>query len=432
MYKLLTIVLIIPFLSFSQPLSTAGFKTIDNISYFVLPAAAGTDVTKELQTAIGTYKNVLIENPYYVFKPLNISNNCRLRGTTNAALISTDINIINITGDNNLLDGITFSPSGKVDPDGAVVYVTGGHNTIRNLVFNYTFTSQYPKAVWLSGPRSFYNLVEKNLINGLGITFDWIASFNSINENKIYNSPGNGVSGIGNGKAPCQGNQVTNNLIVNTGRIGIEDQQYTVNTLIKGNIVVGTGWLYPGHDLGISAVGITPVIKVNTVKQYKTMGIEMHGNRGGICEQNEIEDLSKKWSGVMLNYISPADSTVGMVTVKDNEITGCALAIDLYGTNTPNAFITGNKLSNFNEKGIRVDCEGDNLNISIENNNFYYKTKASKQRYGIFVNGGINKSNQKLSLKSNQFYYENGLPKEQEIYCNIDTSVSITTIPKWY
>lgn len=396
---------------------------------FIFTAEAGSDVTESLQAALNNYKIVYITKPYVISNSISPQSKGSLIGINDAALIAS-------TNTNGLLKsrgvyidlrnkryakiaGVTFKPAvNMLDMaryGNAVILLTNSSNcTIDGNIFDFKF--EYAKgmdAIWVT-TASNSNVISNNLVKTLGITYCENGSSNNlVKKNHLINSSSNALGGIGNGSEFCYNNEVIDNYIENAGRMGIEDQQKTSGSIIKGNVVIGSGKipnLGAGLGMGISAVATNSIVENNKVVDAKSYYIEIRGNSNMKAINNEIIDGGTQ-RGIFVNFVGKSSSPLAnlQTLIQGNKITGCLKGIETFGDGTTQLVtIIKNDIINPSFQGINIDLRGlSSSSISILENKIVYNVKSNTSRHGIVTYTTVpsGQQNTKMLINKNNITY---------------------------
>lgn len=371
--KHLALLLLMPFASMAQ----VQFK-----------AVSGTDQTAGLQASLTANKNVSIDANYIITSPLVIPSGGSLTGSgslkaseSSTGLLKSRGIYINETGkDKVTVKGITFQPSNGMSVNGwatAVILLQGSTNCIvENNVFDFTFS--YAKgidAVWIT--NSSFNIVRNNVCKTVGITYaENGSSYNLCENNQIYAANANALGGIGNSKTPNLNNIIRGNYIQDAGRMGLEDQQNSIGSIIQGNVINGTG-KGANDGIGISAVANNTLVLGNSLSGYKQYGIEAGGNCGNRVIDNTLVGNA---TGIIANFTKAI--TGDPTLIQNNRIKGATTAIQIFGNINPVAVIDANTITDA-MKGIDLDWGNGSADIQATNNTFYFNLPTNKTRVGI-------------------------------------------------
>jgi hypothetical protein len=392
---------------------------------YLFDAPSGTDVTVALQAALTANKTVQINKTYLISDALTIPSggtltsggikNAVLKASnTRSGLLGSRAIYINISGKNAVsVLGIKFQPALNMTEQSAyantVILLSNSSNcTIADNTFDFNFLyAKGMSAIWITGPLAVSNKASGNVIKTLGITYcENGASYNIVQNNQLINASSNALGGIGNGTSPCTNNQVLNNTITNAGRMGIEDQQNTVGTIISGNTIIGAGkmpGIALGLGMGISAVAKNTVVKQNKITDVKDYYIEVGGNNNVSVLKNEIYD-SGKYSGIFVNFTAKVANDLSKQTsIKGNSVTGCSAGIETFGLATTQYItIDSNQVIDPVARAINIDA-GNSVksSILINNNTIRYNKPTNASRYGIVTYTRTSSSKQDYTFKVN-------------------------------
>ena len=385
---------------------------------FLFKDDPNTDVTAQLQESLKKYKNVYIDDEYLISTSLTILSGGSLTGIKKASLTATTNTTgllnsrgtyINIESDDHVtISGIRFKQNKNLtDAAGwgkSVILLTNSSNCLISKN-NFDFSFAYSKgieAVWITGPSSHDNVISENYIKSLGITYcENGASNNTVEKNQLINSHSNALGGVGNGSIPCTANKVLNNYIENAGRMGIEDQQNTSGTIIKGNTIQGTGSKHGidiGVGMGISAVAKNTIVEGNKISDAKDYYIEVAGKSNITISNNEIHDTGKE-KGIFINFVGKS-ATNQTTIIKGNKLVGCLKAIETFGDGTTQSInIEGNNIIDPIITGIDINIgRSVESSISILRNKLTYSNTTNEARYGMVTYTTVESGSQKIDF----------------------------------
>lgn len=405
--------------TFTGPIKRASSEsTIVPEGAFLFKGDPNTDVTAQLQEFLNKYKNVYIDNEYLISTSLTISSDGSLIGINNASLtastnttglLSSRGTYINLDNKHHVkVSGIKLKQNKNLNDEASwgktVILINNSSNClIAKNIFDFSFAySKGIEAVWITGPSSSNNVISENYIKSLGITYcENGASNNAVEKNQLINSHSNALGGIGNGSKPCTNNKVLNNYIENAGRMGIEDQQNTSGTIIKGNNIQGTGALpgiKTGVGMGISAVAKNTIVVGNKITNAKDYYIEVAGKSNISISDNEIYDTGKE-KGIFINFVGKS-VTNQTTSIKGNKLVGCLKAIETFGDRTTQSItIEGNHIIDPIITGIDINIgRSVKSSISILENIIIYNTKTNEARYGMVTYTTVASGSQKIDV----------------------------------
>ncbi|WPU95679.1 glycosyl hydrolase family 28-related protein [Mucilaginibacter sabulilitoris] len=379
--------------------------TAVNVKTFGAVGDGVHDDTKAIQNAING-KNVLVltKGTYIINKTLAMRSGVSIYGTNGAAikagpamsgtlLVSGRYFSLNSVSGSAVVN-LKFLPSTKSFTPGAwansVFYISNSpKNSFKYNTIN--FTQAYKNAgiegFWVSGTGSTNNFIGYNKLYTVGMEYaESGASNNIIIGNTIQNSHSNGLSAHGNTAVYCKGNQVINNTIINAGHMGIEDWGNMDGTILKGNVVSGTGKspTQNSDGMGISLVGVNTVAVLNTISDAKLMYMEIGGNHNLRIDSNLINDAASLIPGIVVNFRSatPANAKTASSKIGYNTINNCWEGISVEGDFTPAATIIGNRVNNSKYIAINVNSNSS-FNVNVSNNSITYSKPNVQARNAI-------------------------------------------------
>lgn len=365
------------------------------------------DDTQAIQNAINA-KSVLVftKGTYIINKTLVMRSGVSIYGTNGATikagpsmsgtlLISGRYFSLNSVSGSSVVN-LKFLPSTKNFTPGAwanaVFYISNSpKNSFKyNIItFNQAYNASGIEGFWVSGAGSTNNFIGYNKLYTAGMEYaESGASYNIIIGNTIQNAHSNGLSSHGNSTIYCKSNQVINNTVINAGHMGIEDWGKVDGTLLKGNVVSGTG-KSPSESadgMGMSLVGINTVAVLNTLSDAKLMYMEIGGNHNCRIDSNLINDAASLIPGIVVNFrgSTPANTRAASSKVGYNTIYNCWEGISVEGDYTPAATIIGNKI--YNSKYIAINVNSNSsFNVNVTANNIIYSKPNVQSRNAIVV-----------------------------------------------
>ena len=388
-----------------------------------------TDDTKAIQNAINAQSVLVFKKGTYIINTtLNMRSNMKIYGTGGAAikagnamsgklLVNGRCIFINSCTNVNIIN-MTFLQSDKSYSLGtwgnSCIYILNStKNTIVYNKFNYHQPYQHLgiEAVWVAGTGSNYNYILKNLVNTMGIEYGENGAIGTtVQGNTINKSFSTALSADGNvATAYCKNMVVTNNIINNAGYNGINDWGYVDGTVIRGNIITGTGKSPTEYAMGegIQAVGVNTIVAGNTIIDAQAEYIECAGN-DKLIDSNKIIDYNLKAEGIVVNTIPAlaAKNARRFTTVLDhNSITGCLESVEIIGSVTPSVVVKNNTFINPRNTGVNVNANVPTYSLTITGNTFNFTTPSAGMRRAM-VSYAANKTNtQKIYLGNNTFNY---------------------------
>jgi hypothetical protein len=363
------------------------------------------DDTQAIQNAING-KSILVftKGTYIINKTLTMRSGVSIYGTNGAALkagpamsgtllVSGRYFSLNSVSGSSVVN-LKFLPSTKSFTPGAwansVFYIANSpKNSFKYNTIN--FTQAYKDAgiegFWVSGTGSTNNFIGYNKLYTAGMEYaESGASYNIIIGNTIQNSHSNGLSAHGNTSVYCKGNQVINNTIINAGHMGIEDWGNMDGTILRGNVVSGTGKspTQSSDGMGMSLVGVNTVAVQNTLSDAKLMYMEIGGNHNLRIDSNLINDAASLIPGIVVNFRSstPAVAKTASSKIGYNTINNCWEGISVEGDFTPAATVIGNRVNNSKYIAINVNSNSS-FNVNVSNNSVTFSKPNVQARNAI-------------------------------------------------
>jgi hypothetical protein len=364
------------------------------------------DDTQAIQAAINKASVILLpKGTYIINQTLVLRSGIKIYGTNGATikagpsmsgtlLVSGRYFSLNSVSGSSIIN-IGFQPSAtKAFTPGAwanaVIYISNSpKNSFKYNVFNFkqSYAAAGIESFWVSGTGSTNNFLGYNKMYTLGLEYaEAGASYNTIIGNYIENAHSNGMSAHGNATVFCTNNQVINNKVINAGHMGIEDFGKTSGTLLKGNIISGTGKSpTEGADgMGMSLVGVNTVAVLNTLSDAKLMYMEIGGNHNQRIDSNLINDANSLIPGIVVNFrgATPAGSKAASSSIGYNSVWNCWEGISVEGDINPNAKITGNKV--YDSKYIAINVNSNaGFNVNVSGNTIIYNKPSVQSRNAI-------------------------------------------------
>lgn len=389
-----------------------------------------TDNTAALQRLIDTAKSTIYlrSGTYIINKTINLKAGSKIFGevstvikagnSMSASLLDHGRYFYAEQAHNAVLNQLTFSQSGQPynyrDWNNACIYISNSKNvSIENCYFDFhlAFNKVGMEAIWVGGPGSKSNIIKNNKISSLGIKYaENGADSTLVEKNTLTNAYSNALTANGNNNADkILGCKIFNNTITNAGRMGIEDWGNTDGSVIKGNIIIGTG-IDPQQaidGIALSAVGINVSVIDNQISNSKIYAIEVRGNYGVKVTGNVLKDNPTS-TGIILNYTFPAlvDNNLA-AEIANNNINNSAIGIHIFGDYQAKAFISGNTFTNTINKGISIESGALNYRLDLLKNNFTFTQRTDQERYGIFSYSSFNpgSANQIINVSMDSLTY---------------------------
>jgi hypothetical protein len=299
-----------------------------------------------------------------------------------------------LTGIDQVVKNIHFRPGvngpKSTDPLAVNVRLDGVRGTVRNCRFRTGSTM----AVGVIQPAATNNRILENYVDGSAITYSWGGSGGTVVAgNLIENSPGNALSGVGNGDSPNEDCWVTDNIVTNAGRMGIEDWNNTQRTVIRGNSV------RTAANIGISAVGQSCIVEGNDVIDSAYAGIET-GCNGSVIRGNKIRwcaAAEDNGHGIIVD--GHASEFQSGATVSQNLLHNCTNGVTVWNTLTV-VTISGNVISDPIYHGLHMESTADAVTC---NTNMVRFNKPGESSSGFRT--GILAGARALSVSGNTVTY---------------------------
>ncbi len=363
------------------------------------------DDASVIQTALNSESVVFFPaGTYIINSTLNIRPGVKLYGTGGATiksgnsmrgtLLSMGRYVYISNADNSLITNIRFQQSSQSFSLGqwanACIYVINSKGT--NISYNnFDFKLPYSKTglegIWVSGKLSENTLIKANKLTSVGIEYAENGANSTIADgNYITHAANDGLSSHGNSLNWCTKHIVSNNIIENSGLMGIEDWGNVDGTLIINNTINGVGKdpAQALNGIGISAVGINTRVVNNKLTDAPIYYIESGGNN--IIDSNIINDTRGKAIGIMSNFTAVQSATIaGMwksnaMRITGNVITGCDRSIVVFGNYSPNVNIAANTITNPGSVGINVDSASPLYTINVTDNKILFNIPNTHAR----------------------------------------------------
>jgi len=387
-----------------------------------------TDDTKAIQNAINAQSVLVFKaGTYIINSTLLMRSGVKIYGTGGAAikpgnamsgtLLSLGRCIYIYANYQSQITNMVFLQSNQAYNLGvfgnACIYIRDSQNTVLTYnKFNYHQPYQHIgiEAIFVDGMKTLNTFIYKNICNTAGIEYAENGASGTIcSTNTVNNSHSNALNGEGNGTQYCTKIQVVNNIINNAGYNGINDYGLIDGTLIKGNLITGTGkspteW---AMGEGIQAVAVNTIVSCNTIIDAQAEYIECATNNK-LIDSNKIIDYNFKAEGIVVNttpnnFQSAARRTTTIID--HNNITGCLDAIEIFGAYTPSVTIKNNTINNPKSSGVNIIASASSYSLTVSNNTFNF-TKPSLGVRKAVVTSTSNKTNtQFVAFNTNTFNY---------------------------
>ncbi|WP_316809994.1 right-handed parallel beta-helix repeat-containing protein [Pedobacter heparinus] len=391
-----------------------------------------TDNTAALQKLIDERSEIYLKSGTYIInQTVNLKAGVKIYGegstiikagnNMSGTLLSNGRYFFGNTADQFIINRITFAQSDQPyhwsEWNNACIYILNSKSTIiENCVFDfhlpYALTGM--EAVWISGPASSNNTIKNNRLLTLGIKYAENGADGTIVEsNDIKNAYSNAVTANGNHLTDySSGCQVLTNTITNAGRMAIEDWGKTNESLIKGNVITGTGKdpKQAIDGIALSAVGTDVRVTGNIISDSKIYAIEVRGNCNVAVANNVILENPGS-TAIILNYTFPVPENIQharAATVTGNKLSKSDIGIHVFGDYEANALIQSNTFTNIITKGISIESGAATYKLDVEKNHFAYTISTDKERFGVFSYTKYNSSaavNQVINLVADTISY---------------------------
>ncbi|MFD2146831.1 right-handed parallel beta-helix repeat-containing protein [Mucilaginibacter antarcticus] len=389
-----------------------------------------TDDSNALQKALNSGNTLVFPaGTYIINKTLNVKANTKIYGAV-GAVIKTGTNMKGTLltlgryfylkdANDCVINNIKFRQSTQsfkfAKWSSACIYLENSPNgrfTYNFFDFNLPYSNTGFVAIWAGGSGTRNTLIKGNRLISAGIEYaENGASGTTVEANYISNAPADGLVAHGNTPEYCTGNLVTNNVIENSGYMGIEDWGNIDGTIIRNNTIKGTGKNDANHDaIGISAVGVNTQVTNNSITDAVFYYIEVAGSHNLLVENNVIYDNKKQAMGIIINFTGtmPAVSILKGTIIKNNTINNCFKGVAVEGDFSPNVEIVSNTVNNPLFEGINVDTAcPSNFTITIKDNNIQFTTPNERERKGmqLYSNLAHGAGDQNISLINNTLTY---------------------------
>jgi hypothetical protein len=390
------------------------------------------DDTNDIQAALNSETVLMLPaGTYLINNTLNMRPGVKLYGTGGAiikagdnmqgTLLSRGMYFYVSNTANCLIGNINFQKSTQPFNLGAwgnaCVYIIDSKNiVVNNNVFN--FDLPYAKiglaGIWVSGSSSANNIIKNNKLTSVGIEYaESGASSTIVDGNYINHAPNDGLSAHGNSDIYCNYNIVINNVIENSGLMGVEDWGNVNATLIKNNTITGVGKdpAQQKDGIGISAVGINTRVVSNKITDAPIYYIEVGGTN--TIDSNIMNDTQGKAIGIIGNFTGTTSKSAtpvrnsNVMTITSNTITGCNRGVVIFGNYSPNVNINNNTIINPIFIGINVDSASPSYTISVSDNKTSFTIPNTQVRKAFESYTSLkNARNQKITLDNNIVTYD--------------------------
>lgn len=391
------------------------------------------DDSNALQNAINAENTLVIPKGVYIIsKTLNMRPGVKIYGTDGAIIkasllmsgtLLTQGWFFLLQNDDNcsfinleLQSARTFKPS---DWFNSCIFVQNSKNTtISYNYFNFSlpYAANGVNAVWVTGDGSTNTIIKSNQLKSVGIEYaEAGANGTIVDGNTIDHAPSDGICGHGNTDTYCAGNVIMNNIVTNSGMMGIEDWGKIDGTIIKNNKVTACGKDPKQHSdgMGISAVGVNSFVLNNVITDAQAYYIECY--RNNTIQGNVINDTEGTAVGIIANYTSEDQSVSKRVssthTIANNTVNGCNYGVYVYGDFiTADINIASNTVNNPVGVGVNIDNNSNAYRITVSNNNINFTVPNSGSvRKGCETYTTLNQrnTNQVITFNNNTINFAN-------------------------
>jgi hypothetical protein len=351
------------------------------------------DDASSIQAALNSESVVFLPpGTYIINNTLNMRPGVKLYGTSGAiiksgnsmqgTLLSMGRYIYVSNTNNSLITNIRFQQSAQAFNLGqwanSCIYIINCKGTTisyNNFDFNLPYSKTGLEGIWVSGELSENTLIKANKLTSVGIEYaENGANSTTADGNYITHAANDGLSSHGNSLTWCTKHIVSNNIVENSGLMGIEDWGKVDGTIIINNTINGVGKdpAQASNGIGISAVGINSRVVNNKLTDAPIYYIESGGTN--IIDSNIINDTRGKAIGIMSNFTALQSATIvsrwksNVMRITGNVITGCARSIVVFGNYSPNVNIVSNTITNPGLVGINVDSAAPLYTINVTDN----------------------------------------------------------------
>jgi hypothetical protein len=389
-----------------------------------------TDDTKALQAAFNSHSVLLLKGGKYIINTtITMPAGLKLYGTGGATItagnsmsgtLSTLGRYLFINNSNrNVINNVTFTKSSEAFNLGvwgtSVIYIENSpYVNVSYCKFNFNQPYQHSgvKAVWCEGTGTLYTYIWHNTCNTVGIEYaEAGASGTSVMYNTINNANSNALSGDGDNPSYCTGIQVCYNTINQAGYNGVNDWGTIDGTLIRGNVINGTGKSPSEGALGegIQCAAVNAVVTLNTISDAQAQYIEV-GSPSTRVDSNKIIDTKLTMLGIVVECMVTPSSRCKTTTaeVGYNNITGCLNAVQVIGNVTPSVNIRYNTINNPKNIGVNIVSNSASYVVNLTGNIINMTTPSLQARNAILSYATPMTTTQLVNLTNNNITYGTG------------------------
>jgi hypothetical protein len=386
-----------------------------------------TDDTRAIQNAINAQSVLVFNKGTYIINQTiiarsgvkiygkngaTIKGGGAISGTLSSAGRYFDIENCN----NNQITNLVFVPSIKAFSLGAwansLIFIK--NSTYTNVSYNrFNFNLPYAAggvdAIWVDGAGANHTFIYKNTCNTVGIIYAEAGASNTLcQSNTVNNSHSNAIIAHGNGTVFGTGNQVVNNTINNAGFNAIDDFGLMDGTVIRGNVINGSGKSpTEGWDgEGIQAVGVNTVITGNYIADAQAEYIELSSTNKTV-QNNTLVDKGNTAAGIVVNTnMNTQTNARSSATVIDhNTIYGCHDGVEIYGTYPTSVQVTNNTFYNPLSTAVEVINKSTTWNVTLSGNIFNMNKPNLQARNAVLTYTSTPSTTELVNLSNNTFNY---------------------------
>ncbi|MGF7080685.1 glycosyl hydrolase family 28-related protein [Mucilaginibacter sp. UYCu711] len=389
------------------------------------------DDASSIQAALNSESVVFLPAGNYIINTtVNMRPGVKLYGTGGAiiksgnsmqgTLLSMGRYFYLSNADNSLITNIRFQQSKQTFNLGkwanACIYIINSKSTTisyNNFDFHLPYSKTGLEGIWVSGELSENTLIKANNLTSVGIEYaENGANSTTVDANYITHAANDGLSSHGNSLTWCTKHIVSNNVIENSGLMGIEDWGKVDGTIIDNNTINGVGKdpAQAVNGIGISAVGINTRVVNNKLTDAPVYYIESGGTN--IIDNNIINDTRGNAIGIMSNFTAVQSATIvsrwasNVMSIAGNVITGCDRGIVVFGDYSPNVNIVSNTLNNPGLVGINVDSASPLYTINVTDNKISFNVPNIHDRKAFESYTSLNHTGiQNINLDNNVVTY---------------------------
>lgn len=366
-----------------------------------------TDDTVACNAALATGHSVLFDDGYtFAVSALTLSaSGVMLHGTGLIKKLAADGISLNITGSNNLIDGLRFdgtAASPTPGPNNDTIRVSGNDNTIRNCYINTskgggiavtnaarnrildnTILNVQNNSILIANLGADDNLVEGNYCS------------NTVAQNNIFLTAD---SSSGPTTNYIYRNKVLNNICLGAGDTAIEVGQHNVAAIVEGNYAKGSvnppmlvrdsiDWLVCGNTFeAASSTESVAVVPQNETFTFAARGLITANKVIGIATTAMVY-VGNDYVAVKDNHIA---DTVTAVNASGSNLAGSGVLVTVGLTGVE---VSGNRIANVSNGVFTAYTVGTLTNTVIDRNSFVNVKEGVNASTTTFVNSSISGNN---------------------------------------